>query len=78
MKLYRWFQLTMPVVACRGLESQRYKWAKIRIFGVRQPPEVDRGVVNWLWFSPRLSNRSVILCRASQEAVLCRSGGSFG
>ena len=31
-------------------ESQRYRWAKIHVFGNVQPSVVDRGVVNWMWF----------------------------
>ena len=27
-KLYRWFQSTVPVVACGGLKSWRYEWVK--------------------------------------------------
>ena len=52
--------------------------SKIGEFDMCWPSEVDRGVVNWLWFSPLSSNWPVVLCRASQEAVLRRSGGSFG
>ena len=34
----------------------------------------DRGVVDCLWFSPRWSNRPVILCEHCQGVLLRRSG----
>ena len=57
-------------------------WLVISVFFSKFCPRLSvlswilwyRGVVNLLWFSPRSSNRPVLLCRASQEAVLWRSG----
>ena len=67
----------MSVVACRGFEIWRYKGAKIGVFCMCHPSEVDRGVVNWLWFGHWSSYCPPILCTVSQEHLLRSYIGDF-
>ena len=58
-------------MACRAFKIWTSDQAKIGIFDVL---EVDRGVVDQLFLSLYGSDMVLLLYRASQEAVLQRSG----
>ena len=53
-------------------------YLNVFVKGLSVELDPHRGVVNRLWFMPRWSNCPLVLCRASQEAVLRRTSGSFG